>query len=85
MPRQWVVNASPLIILGKIEQLSILSYMAASVVVSIGVAHKLAAAPESDPACQWLAGPGNHYVSDVGNLERTGYHIGSRSRECATS
>jgi predicted nucleic acid-binding protein len=69
MPRQWVVNASPLIILGKIGRLSFLTQLAESLVVPAGVAYELAAGPENDPARQWIAGPGKDHVRDVGNVD----------------
>lgn len=69
MPRQWVVNASPLIILGKIGRLSFLTRLAESLVVPAGVAYELAAGPENDPARQWIAGPGKDHVRDVGNVD----------------
>ena len=69
MPRQWVVNASPLIILGKIDLLHILRRLAEPLVVPAAVAQEIAAGPESDPARQWLTGPGHEYIHDVGDLE----------------
>jgi predicted nucleic acid-binding protein len=69
VPRHWVVNASPLIILGKIGQLSLLSRLAESLVVPAGVAHELVAGPENDPARQWIAGPGQAHVRNVGSVD----------------
>lgn len=69
MPKQWVVNASPLIILGKIGQLSLLPRLAESLVVPAGVAHELVAGPENDPARQWIAGPGKDHVRVVESVD----------------
>jgi hypothetical protein len=43
--------------------------MAVSLVVPVGAAEELAAGPETDPARQWLAGPGRDYVRDIGGLD----------------
>lgn len=68
VPRRWVVNASPLIILGKINQLPLLSKLTESLVVPDGVAYEIEVDPESDPACQWLAGLGKDHVREIGEL-----------------
>ncbi len=69
MPRQWVVNASPLIILGKIDLLHVLEGLAETLVIPTAVAQEIAAGPESDPARQWLAGPGKAHIRDARELE----------------
>jgi predicted nucleic acid-binding protein len=69
VPRQWVVDASPLIVLGKIGQLPLLLRLTTSLVVPAGVAHELAAGPEADPARQWLAGPGRDWVHDIEEID----------------
>ena len=68
MARRWVVNASPLIIVGKIDQLHVLRELAETLVVPTAVAHEIASGPESDPARQWLAGPGNEHIRDAREL-----------------
>ncbi len=70
MPRQWVVNASPLIILGKIDLLHVLEGLAETLVVPTAVAQEIAAGPESDPARQWLAGPGKAHIRDANGFDR---------------
>jgi predicted nucleic acid-binding protein len=45
----WVVNASPLILLGKIEQLHLLEALASRVVVPAAVVKELAAGVDHDP------------------------------------
>ncbi len=69
MARRWVVNASPLIIVGKIDLLHILGGLAETLVVPTAVAHKIASGPESDPARLWLAGPGKEHIRDARELE----------------
>jgi predicted nucleic acid-binding protein len=69
VPRQWVVNASPLIVLGKIGRLSLLPKLAVSLVVPSGVAEELAAGPETDPARLWIAGQGKDHVRDVAEAD----------------
>jgi len=69
VPRRWVVDTSPLIILGKIGQLFLLPRLAESLVIPAGVADELAAGPENDPARQWIAGPGKSYVREVEGVD----------------
>jgi predicted nucleic acid-binding protein len=54
VPRRWVVNASPLIILGKIGQLSLLPQLAEALVIPTAVASEVEAGRADDPAQQWL-------------------------------
>lgn len=57
MPRRWVLNASPLIVLGKIGMLGILSQVADELAVPQGVVEEILAGPAGDPAREHLAGP----------------------------
>lgn len=50
----WVVNASPLILLGKINQLPLLTKLAGQVVIPQEVAGEITAGPADDPARLWL-------------------------------
>lgn len=65
MPRKWVVNASPLIVLARIKQLFLLQYLAAELVVPAGVAKEIAQGPEDDPARQWLQTRGHALIREV--------------------
>lgn len=49
---KWVINASPIIALGRVGQVELLSRLPARAVVPQAVADELAQAPESDPAHQ---------------------------------
>ena len=55
MAEQWVVNASPLIVLGKISQLELLNRLPQRVVVPSAVVLEIMAGPESDGARLALA------------------------------
>jgi predicted nucleic acid-binding protein len=50
MPERWVVNASPLIILGKIGQLDLLTRLSQKIVVPAAVVSEIIAGPEGDAA-----------------------------------
>jgi predicted nucleic acid-binding protein len=50
MPEQWVVNASPLIVLGKIGQLDLLTKLPQRIVVPAAVVTEILAGPEGDAA-----------------------------------
>jgi predicted nucleic acid-binding protein len=59
----WVVNASPLILLGKINQLPLLAQLADQVVIPHEVADEIKAGPPDDPARLWLQSAGRDLVS----------------------
>jgi predicted nucleic acid-binding protein len=50
MSDRWVINASPLIVFGKIGQLDLLIRLAEEIVVPQAVADEIAAGPENDAA-----------------------------------
>lgn len=61
----WVVNASPLILLGKIGRLDILARICPTFVVPAAVATEVAAGPSRDPARQWMKSKeGQEHVVD---------------------
>jgi predicted nucleic acid-binding protein len=53
--RKWVVNASPLIVLGKISQIELLVKLADTLVVPRAVANEIEQGAQNDPAKKWLA------------------------------
>ena len=50
--KRWLVNASPLILLGKSEHLVLLSLLADVVLVPQAVAHEIGAKPDGRPILQ---------------------------------
>ena len=54
MAERWVVNASPLIVLSKINRQHLLTELAAETVIPEAVALEIEAGPEDDPARQFL-------------------------------
>ena len=69
MGRKWAVNASPLIILGKLSRLSLLTDLAETLVIPTAVAEEIEQGPEDDPARVWLSGPGRDFVKDAGAVQ----------------
>jgi predicted nucleic acid-binding protein len=61
----WVVNASPLILLGKVARLELLACLASRVVVPTEVAAEIEAGPVNDPARLWLASSGREFVAGM--------------------
>jgi predicted nucleic acid-binding protein len=57
MPELWVVNASPLILLAKIDHLHLLHALADQVIIPQAVADEVVAGPLDDPARIMLATP----------------------------
>jgi predicted nucleic acid-binding protein len=50
MSDRWVLNASPLIVFGKIGRLDLVSQLAKEIVVPRGVAQEILVGPENDAA-----------------------------------
>jgi len=64
--RHWVVNASPLILLGDIGRVHLLDALCESLVVPDAVAAEVRAGPHEDAARRWLSAEGGSYVHEVG-------------------
>jgi predicted nucleic acid-binding protein len=67
---KWVVNASPLIYLGKIGRLDWLAATAKEVVIPSAVAREIAVGPANDAACRRLESDGRKHVCDVGSTDQ---------------
>ncbi len=65
MPKKWVVNASPLIVLARINHLFLLQQVADELVVPAGVAQEITQGPEDDPARQWRLSNRKELVREV--------------------
>ena len=53
-PKRWVVNASPLILLGKTDNLGLLSALAGRIVVPRAVVQEVGVKPEGSAVLQWI-------------------------------
>lgn len=62
MVKKLVLNASPLIILGKISAINLLEEMSSDLVIPEGVATELHQGPDNDPARIWMHGQGISFV-----------------------
>jgi len=72
MPRRWVVNASPLITLAKIGQLSLLHELCEEMVIPAGVKEEINRAPdENDPARTWIRSRGRDFVRQTAQIHPT--------------
>jgi len=69
MPKNFVVNASPLIVLGKIGLLDLLPKLANELVIPKGVQIEIEAGSPEDPARKWINSQGKVFVKDVGQPE----------------
>lgn len=54
-PKRWAVDASPLILLGKTDNLGLLSALAGRIVVPRAVIQEIGAKPEGSAVLQWVA------------------------------
>lgn len=59
----WIVNASPLILLGKIGRLDVLPVLAGQLIVPQSVAREISVGPPRDPAALWLNSAGRLWVA----------------------
>lgn len=55
MPERWVINASPIIVLAKIDSLDLITQLADEIIVPQAVVDEINAGPEDDPARSFLA------------------------------
>ncbi|MBW4563944.1 MAG: DUF3368 domain-containing protein [Mojavia pulchra JT2-VF2] len=69
MTRQWVVNASPLIVLTKVNQVHLLFELCSEVVIPSGVVREICIAPDNDPAKLWILNEGTNYIRDVEQVD----------------
>lgn len=65
MSRHWVVDASPVILLAKIDQPHLLSGCAEELLIPDAVAEELRRAPAEDPARTWLDANGHQFVTPI--------------------
>lgn len=54
-PSRWVVNASPLILLGKVEQIQLLGALAGEIAVPRAVIREVSAKPDGERPVKTLA------------------------------
>lgn len=53
----WIFNASPLILLGKINQLGLIEFLSPEFRIPMPVVEEIRAGPPDDPANKWLTEP----------------------------
>ena len=63
----WVINSSPLILLGRIGQLEWLPKLSEQLIIPNAVAQEIMAGSD-DPAKHWLSQDGQRYIHDVGTI-----------------
>jgi len=77
MPERWVVNASPLIVLAKIDRLNLINLLADDVLVPRAVVAEINAGPEDDPARSFLASSPFPVVDVPAHPNILGWDLGS--------
>ena len=68
MGRRWVVDASPLILLGKIGRIDLLPRLCPELVVPGAVVEELDRGPSADAARRWVHEAGSRFVQAVADL-----------------
>ncbi|MBH8555193.1 DUF3368 domain-containing protein [Nostocaceae cyanobacterium CENA357] len=69
MTRRWVVNASPLIVLTKINQVHLLFELCNKVVIPSGVVQEICIAPDNDPTKLWILNTGTSYIQNLEQVD----------------
>ncbi len=69
MTKRWVINASPLIALAKISQISLLSQMCSEIVMPSGVVQEINCGPNNDPARIWISNEGVSWIREVEQVD----------------
>lgn len=65
MSKRFVIDAGPLIALGKISQIGLIEGLCSELVVPSGVAHEVAQGPGHDPARIWLEHDGRERIREL--------------------
>ncbi len=78
MDRQWVVKASPIITLAKIDHVHLLMELSPQIVIPTGVYEEVNAGSSNDPGRQWINSDGKKWVMDVSPIHPsvTGWDLG---------
>jgi predicted nucleic acid-binding protein len=66
--RKWVLDASPLITLGKVSKITLLEKMGSDLVVPEGVVSEVDQGPADDPAKKWIRGEGSSLVRRLDHI-----------------
>ncbi len=69
MSKRWVVNASPLIVLGKIGRLALLQTLTDGLVISYAVVQEIIAGNESDDSRKWVLQEGVKHTQTFEQLD----------------
>lgn len=75
-PSRWVVNASPLIVLSKVNQQSLLTKLAEEWVVPQAVVREIEAGPSDDPARNYLSSHAVNIVDPKLNTDVLAWDLG---------
>ncbi|MFH1434264.1 MAG: DUF3368 domain-containing protein [Pseudomonadota bacterium] len=62
---KWILNASPLIFLGRLEQIGLVEKLCDEVIVPRDVADEITAGPAEDQARRWIEGSGSSFIKPV--------------------
>ena len=69
MYRRWVIDASPLILLGKISHIDLLTELCHEIIIPDGVAQEIQAGDDNDPAKKWLEDKGMQWIKRTSGIE----------------
>lgn len=84
--RQWVENASPLIVLANVNRVALLETLCGELVIPHAVARGLSAGPAGDAARSWLGTQGQACVRQIDSIDPViaGWDLGAGESEVLT-
>lgn len=69
MKEKWVVDASSLIILGKLSLLHLLTQLSEELIIPNSVAREVSRGPRHDKAKAWIKNEGKKYKKSIGRID----------------
>ena len=69
MNRKWAVDSSPIILLAKVAQASLIPQLCPTFVVPLGVAEEIQVGPVNDPARKWLGTIASSHFQGISQVE----------------
>ena len=82
MSEGWVLNASPIITLAKVDRLDLLAGLASEMCIPVAVAEEIMSGPEDDPGrCALESGWGTRLAESVIRPEVLGWSLGAGETE----
>jgi len=70
----WVINASPIIFLCKLQKINLLESFGVNIIIPQAVSDEIIAGPHDDEAKKWILSYGKKFVIDTGAVDKIVAH-----------